>query len=196
MLGEARQHGVACPGPTEGTRQGREHRLECATSPSPPAPSEKSRAAAGLRRLDEGEGVLGRRRRPGVGQRRGHHRLPRRRARPPPSGAPSRPTRRRPRSRSPSGPGCTPLVVVVFRAKRTSAWLVSSTSTMQPSAPGGARRGHAVLDELLGGDHPCPRRTLSAPTPRACSGPARRARAPTGSRARPVPPVPAGPCRS
>ena len=29
----------------------------------------------------------------------------------------------------------TPLVVVVLSAKRTSAWLVSSTSTMHPSAP-------------------------------------------------------------
>ena len=32
-------------------------------------------------------------------------------------------------------PRWTPLVVVVFSAKRTSTWLLSSTSTMQPSAP-------------------------------------------------------------
>ena len=32
-------------------------------------------------------------------------------------------------------PRCTPLVVVVFTANRTSAWLPSSTSATQPSAP-------------------------------------------------------------
>ena len=61
-------------------------------------------------------------------------------------------------------PRCTPLVVVVFRAKRTSTWLLSSTSTMQPSAPSVSADGQAALHELLGRESP----TVTGPTPRAC----------------------------
>ena len=59
-------------------------------------------------------------------------------------------------------PRCTPFVVVVFNAKRTSTWLLSSTSTMHPSAPSASADGDAAFHELLGRDH------LSAPTLRVC----------------------------
>ena len=55
-------------------------------------------------------------------------------------------------------PRCTPLVVVVFSAKRTSAWLVSSTSTMQPSAPAAAAASIPPSTTSWAG--------INAPTPR------------------------------
>ena len=68
-----------------------------------------------------------------------------------------------------AGHGVTPLVVVVLRAKRTSAWLVSSTMTMHPSAPRLDRRGQRVLNDLWAaiiGHRPASARALRMFTPR------------------------------
>ncbi len=57
---------------------------------------------------------------------------------------------------------CSPFVVVVFSAKRTSTWLFSSTSTMQPSAPSPS----AVRTPCSTSS--CAEIMVSAPTPRGC----------------------------
>ena len=51
-------------------------------------------------------------------------------------------------------PRWTPLVVVVFRAKRTSTWLLSSTSTMQPSAPSVSADGQSRARRAPGRESP------------------------------------------
>ena len=70
-------------------------------------------------------------------------------------------------------PRCSPLVVVVFSAKRTSTWLLSSTSTKQPSAPSASAEARPRSTSCWAG-----------------------ITVPTGSRATPEPPALAGPCRS
>ena len=167
-LGEARQHGVACRAP--GRR--------------------RPTATTGRRSRTDGVRLLGRQpevapescrptARPGGTRPRPAAPPGRRRAPPPPChrrpAVPTTPVRRD----VPTDPAtivttlterarCTPLVVVVFSAKRTSAWLPSSTSTMQASAPRGVRGRDTSLDELLGRDHRRPPSTLSVPTPRGC----------------------------
>ena len=198
LLGEARQDGVAGPGPPEGARQGRQHALERArvgllgSGAEVAVPAGSAPARPGRRRRRPAAPPA---RRPG----RPPPSRPRRRLRRRRSAGRCRPTRRPARSRSPSGPRCTPLVVVVFSAKRTSAWLLSSTSTMQPSAPQRRRaaarpRSTSSWAGITARPHAPP--TLNAPTPRVRSARARRGRAPRGSRGRPAPPGRAGPCRS
>ena len=74
MLGEAGQHGVAGAGPPEGARRATESTpLERAGVGLLGVRARSRGRAPASAGVDEGEGVLGRRRRPGVGQRRGHH---------------------------------------------------------------------------------------------------------------------------
>ena len=163
--------------------------MSCAARPGrtrPRAPTARARAPRGRSRPG-----CPRPRPPGRPPRRlardGKHRRPagrpgRRPARPTPS-PPHRPRRPRRRRRAGRLPGRTtitvtdrsrrtPLVVVVLRAKRTSAWLLSSTSTMQPSAPRRRAAASASLDQLLRRQsrphrhRPASSRALSTRTPR------------------------------
>ena len=158
--------------------------------------SPKSRPRAVLRRLDEGERVLGRRSLPGVGQRGADHLGDALGA--DDAGPAGRADRASPATTITltARARCTPLVVVVFSAKRTSAWLASSTSTTQPSAPAAPAAATPCSTSSWAGitvwSAPCSATRLLA----GVEDPHARARAPTGSRATPEPPVRAGPCRS
>ena len=171
-LGEAGQDGVAAAGPSERSSERGQHRVERADVGELGFLVEGAAYAGRLVRRDEREGILGRRRRPGVGQRSGHH-----------VAHPVRAHDARAACRADGVAGEDDDADVATALDPVGRGAVEGIAHVGVAplldehdtsvGPGARRRGKAAFDDLLGRDHRSTSRSVrsvavTGPPPRGC----------------------------